>query len=55
MTLERKLRVPLPRACQAAGLWERALEVAEAHDGINLSTTHHLYAQHLEKVRKQHL
>ncbi|CAM9512421.1 unnamed protein product, partial [Sphacelaria rigidula] len=40
----------LPRACQAAGLWERALEVAEEHDGINLSTTHHLYAQHLEKV-----
>lgn len=37
--------------CQAAGLWERALEVAEAHDGINLSATHQLYAQHLEKVR----
>lgn len=35
---------------QAAGLWERALEVAEEHDGINLSTTHHLYAQHLEKA-----
>lgn len=35
---------------QASGLWERALEVAEANDGINLSTTHQLYAQHLEKV-----
>ncbi|CAM9220844.1 unnamed protein product, partial [Hapterophycus canaliculatus] len=40
----------LNRLYQAAGLWERALEVAEAHDGINLSTTHQLYAQHLEKV-----
>lgn len=37
-------------AFQAAGLWERALEVAEANDAVNLSTTHHLYAQHLEKV-----
>lgn len=36
---------------KAAGLWERALEVAEANDRINLSTTHQLYAQHLEKVR----
>ena len=36
---------------QAAGLWERALEVAEANDRINLSTTHQLYAQHLEKVK----
>lgn len=35
---------------QASGLWERALEVAEANDGIKLSTTHQLYAQHLEKV-----
>lgn len=34
-------------------MWERALEVAEAHDGINVSTTHQLYAQHLEKVKKQ--
>lgn len=41
----------LNRLYQAAGLWERALEVAEANDGINLSTTHQLYAQHLEKVR----
>ncbi|CAN0370045.1 unnamed protein product [Pylaiella littoralis] len=40
----------LNRLYQAAGLWERALEVAEANDGINLSTTHQLYAQHLEKV-----
>ena len=40
----------LNRLYQAAGLWERALEVAEAKDGINLSTTHQLYAQHLEKV-----
>ncbi len=41
----------LNRLYQAAGLWERALEVAETKDGINLSTTHQLYAQHLEKVR----
>ncbi|CAM9303274.1 unnamed protein product, partial [Laminaria digitata] len=40
----------LNRLYQAAGLWERALEVAEANDRINLSTTHQLYAQHLEKV-----
>lgn len=40
----------LNRLYQAAGLWERALEVAETKDGINLSTTHQLYAQHLEKV-----
>lgn len=40
---------------QAAGLWERALEVAETKDGINLSTTHQLYAQHLEKVGRKGL
>lgn len=45
----------LNRLYQAAGLWERALEVAESKDGINLSTTHQLYAQHLEKVGRKGL
>ncbi|CAM9286859.1 unnamed protein product [Discosporangium mesarthrocarpum] len=40
----------LNRLYQAAGLWERALEVAKEKDTINLSTTYQLYAKHLEKV-----
>jgi intraflagellar transport protein 140 len=35
---------------RAAGLWDRALSVADSEDRIHLQSTHHLYAQHLERV-----
>ena len=35
---------------QACGQWERALEVATAHDRIHLRTTHFQYAKHLETM-----
>jgi len=35
---------------QATGAWERALEVAEAHDRIHLRTTHYAYARQLESA-----
>ena len=35
---------------QACGQWERALEVANAHDRIHLRTTHFQYAKHLESM-----
>jgi intraflagellar transport protein 140 len=35
---------------RAAGLWERALHITEQYDRIHLKTTHHQYAQHLDKI-----
>jgi len=35
---------------QAAGLWDRALELAEGQDRIHLKVTHHAFAKHLESV-----
>ncbi|XP_058471685.1 intraflagellar transport protein 140 homolog [Solea solea] len=35
---------------QALGEWQKALETAETHDHIHLSTTHYNYAKHLESM-----
>ncbi|GBG73003.1 hypothetical protein CBR_g12722 [Chara braunii] len=35
---------------QASGEWEKAVEVAQKHDRIHLSTTHYKYAKHLEAM-----
>ncbi|CAM9516830.1 unnamed protein product, partial [Phaeothamnion confervicola] len=43
----------LNKLYRAAGLWERAIDVADEQPGgdrIHLEATHHLYARHLEKV-----
>ena len=40
----------LNRLYQAAGLWERALRIAEKSDRIHLKATHHAFARHLESV-----
>jgi intraflagellar transport protein 140 len=38
----------LNKLYQAAGCWDRALELASSSDRIHLKTTHHAYAKHLE-------
>jgi intraflagellar transport protein 140 len=40
----------LNKLYQAAGQWDRALEVATEHDRIHLRTTHYAYAKHLESI-----
>lgn len=37
---------------QAAGLWGKAIEVAESNDRIHLKTTHYQYAKYLENLSK---
>jgi intraflagellar transport protein 140 len=39
----------LNRLFQAAGLWERAIEIAKEHDRIHLRTTYFNYAKYLEE------
>ena len=36
------------RLHQDAGVWSKALEVAESNDRIHLRSTHYNYAKHLE-------
>lgn len=35
---------------RASGQWDKALEIAEKHDRIHLTSTHYVYARHLEDV-----
>ena len=35
---------------QSAGIWDKAIKIAESHDKIHLKNTHHFYAKHLESV-----
>ncbi|XP_010134604.1 PREDICTED: intraflagellar transport protein 140 homolog [Buceros rhinoceros silvestris] len=43
----------LNKLYQASNQWQKAIETAEAHDRIHLSTTYYNYAKHLEAVGEQ--
>ncbi len=40
----------LNKLYQSAGVWAKAIKVAQTHDRIHLKNTHHLYAKHLETL-----
>ncbi|NWV82998.1 IF140 protein, partial [Dasyornis broadbenti] len=45
----------LNKLYQASNQWQKAIEMAEAHDRVHLRTTHYNYAKHLEATRQQSL